>query len=81
MSFRLSIQDYRRHRFGDPRPAVIRECFRTRAEAEAALRAYRMTHPDRNTHVAGVTETRKRRAPVAERQGDSALRQRMAHFG
>jgi hypothetical protein len=70
MSWVFTYQDYSRHQFGDPRPHIERQCFRTQAEAEAALRTHRTTNPDCNTNVASVTETGRRRPPVAVRQGD-----------
>jgi hypothetical protein len=70
MSFQVSIQDYSKHKFGDPRPAVVREYFRSQAEAEAALRTYRTTHPEQNIYVACVAETKPRKPPVVARQAD-----------
>jgi hypothetical protein len=70
LSWTLSTQDYSRHHFGDPRPPVERQYFRTEAEAAAALRAFRAAYPDTNIYTASVTAPRRRKAPVAERQGD-----------
>jgi hypothetical protein len=69
MSFRLSIQDYRHHHFGDPRPAKVFKYFATREEAEAAYRAARAAGPDRNV-IMCVTETRRQKLPIVERQVD-----------
>ena len=68
MSWTFIYQDLSTHQFGDPRPPVERQYFRTEAEASAAFRAFRAVYPDNDIYIASVTETRRRRAPVAERQ-------------
>jgi hypothetical protein len=70
LSWTLFTQNYSRNHFGDPRPPVERQYFRTEAEAAAALRAFRTAYPDTNIYIAGVTAPRRRKSPMAERQAD-----------
>jgi hypothetical protein len=69
MSFKLSIQDYRQHSFGDPHPPKVFEYFPTRQEAAAAHYNARTAEPDPLVLIC-VTEARARKVPVAERQAD-----------
>lgn len=69
MSFRLAIQDYRQHSFGDPRPAKVFRYFATQEEAEAAHRTARAAEPDVRVVVC-VTPSKQRKASVVERQCD-----------
>jgi hypothetical protein len=70
MSWTFACQDFSNHRFGDPRPPVIRKYFATEAAADAALVAYRTTHSDPDVYVESVVRTRQRRAPVVTSQND-----------
>jgi hypothetical protein len=68
MSWTFAYSDYSRHKIGDPKPIVSRVYYAAEDEARQALRDFRTTHTDSAIFPAGVSQTRQRRAPVAQRQ-------------